>query len=103
MAFCTGCSLLCDDIEVDFEGAKVKKTMNLCRKGRAHYDSLRVDRLAPTVDGSPATIDETISKAGELLSGAENLLLFGWGNSTLAAQGAGIRLAKKLGSVIDDP
>jgi formylmethanofuran dehydrogenase subunit B len=103
MAFCTGCSLLCDDIEVDFEGAKVKKTMNLCRKGRAHYDSLVVDRLAPAVDGTPATIDESVSKAGELLAGAEKPLLFGWGNSTLAAQQAGIRLAKKLGSVIDDP
>ncbi|HOO52935.1 MAG TPA: formylmethanofuran dehydrogenase subunit B [Methanothrix sp.] len=103
MAFCTGCSLLCDDIEVDFDGAKVKRTMNLCRKGRAHYDSLRVDRLAPAVDGSAASIDEAISKAGELLAGAEKLLLFGWGNSTLAAQQAGIGLAKKLGSVIDDP
>ncbi len=103
MTFCTGCSLLCDDIEVDFEGAKVKRTLNLCRKGRGHYDSLVVDRLDPAVDGSPATIDEAISKAAEVLAGAENLLLFGWGNSTLAAQGAGIELAKKLGSVIDDP
>ena len=103
MAFCTGCSLLCDDIEVDFEGAKVKRTMNLCRKGRAHYDSLVVDRLAPAVDGTSATIDEAISKAGELLAGSEKPLLFGWGNSTLAAQRSGIELAKKLGSVIDDP
>jgi formylmethanofuran dehydrogenase subunit B len=103
MAFCTGCSLLCDDIEADFEGEKIGKTLNLCRKGRGHYDSLGVDRLAPAVEGSPAAIDEAVSKAGELLAGAEKLLLFGWGNSTLAAQQAGIRLAKKLGSVIDDP
>jgi formylmethanofuran dehydrogenase subunit B len=103
MAFCTGCSLLCDDIDVDFEGAKVKKTMNLCRKGRGHYDSLRVDRLAPAVDGTEVGIDDAVSKAAEVLAGAENLLLFGWGNSTLAAQLAGVELAKKLGSAIDDP
>jgi len=103
MAFCTGCSLLCDDIEVDFEGAKVKRTLNLCRKGRGHYDSLLVDRLAPAVDGSLVGIDEAVSSAAEVLEGRENLLLFGWGNSTLAAQKAGIELAKKLGSVIDDP
>ncbi len=103
MAFCTGCSLLCDDIEVDFQGGKIKKTMNLCRKGHAHYDSLGVDRLAPAVDGSSVGIDEAVSAAAEVLAGAENVLLFGWGNSTLAAQGAGVKLAKKLGCVIDDP
>ncbi len=103
MAFCTGCSLLCDDIEVNFEGAKVKRTLNLCRKGRAHYESLGVDRLSSAVDGTPAGIDDCISTAAEVLEGAEKTLLFGWGNSTLEAQRAAIELAKKLGSVIDDP
>lgn len=103
MAFCTGCSLLCDDIEVDFEGEKVKRTLNLCRKGQAHYDSLVVERLVTAVDGSEVGIDEAISRAAELLAGAEKPLLFGWGNSTLEAQRAGVKLAKKLGSVIDDP
>jgi len=103
MAFCTGCSLLCDDIEVDFEGGEVKRSLNLCRKGRGHYDSLRVDRLAPAVDGSPAGVDECISAATEVLAGAKRPLLFGWGNATLEAQRAGVELAKKLGSAIDDP
>ncbi len=103
MAFCTGCSLLCDDIEVDFEGGKINKTLNLCRKGRGHYDSLCVDRLAPAADGTEVGIDDAVSKAAEVLKGAEKLLLFGWGNSTLAAQKVGVELAKKLGCVIDDP
>ncbi|MGC9514290.1 formylmethanofuran dehydrogenase subunit B [Methanocrinis sp.] len=103
MAFCTGCSLLCDDIEVDFDGGEVKKTLNLCRKGRAHYDSLGVDRLSSAVDGTAAKIDDCISAAAEILAGAKAPLIFGWGNSTLEAQRVGVELAKKLGSAIDDP
>jgi formylmethanofuran dehydrogenase subunit B len=103
MAFCTGCSLLCDDIEAEFEGGKVKRTMNLCRKGRAHYDSLSIDRLTPAVGGSEVRGEEAVTAAGELLAGAERPLLLGFGRSTLEAQKLGIELAKKLGSVIDDP
>lgn len=103
MAFCTGCSLLCDDIEVDFEGGEVKRTLNLCRKGRGHYDALTVDRLNPAVGGSGVVVGEAVKAAAEVLSGADHPLLFGWGRSTLAAQKLGVDLAKKLGSAIDDP
>ncbi len=77
--------------------------MNLCRKGRAHYDSLSIDRLTPAVGGSEVRGEEAVTAAGELLAGAECPLLLGFGRSTLEAQKLGIELAKKLGSVIDDP
>ncbi len=103
MAFCTGCSLLCDDIEADFDGMQVKRTLNLCRKGRAHYDSLAVDRLTPTAGGSEVRVEEAVSAAGELLAGADRPLLLGFGRSTLEAQRLGIELAKTLGAAIGDP
>jgi len=102
MSICTGCSLLCDDIEVELKGEGIGTTKNLCRKGQGHYESLGVERLAPSVDGAEVSLDDAISKAAKVLSEAEKPLLFGWGNSTLEAQIVGIELAKKLGAVIDD-
>ena len=95
--------MLCDDIEVDLLDGAVKKTMNLCRKGRAHYDSITVERLRPAVRGSEVPLEEAVGSAAELLEGAENLLIFGFGSSSLEAQRAGVEMAKKLGSAIDDP
>ncbi|MDF0591332.1 formylmethanofuran dehydrogenase subunit B [Candidatus Methanocrinis natronophilus] len=103
MAFCTGCSLLCDDIVVDLDGGKIGKTMNLCRKGHAHYSSISSGRLTPSVDGSEVGVEDAMMAAAEVLAGADNPLLFGWGGSTLEAQRAGVDLAKKLGGAIDDP
>ena len=103
MGLCTGCSLLCDDIVVELDGDKIGKTMNLCRKGHAHYNSLGSERLTPSVGGSQVGIEDAARAAGELLAGAENPLLFGWEGSTLEAQRAGVDLAKKLGSAIDGP
>lgn len=103
MAFCTGCSLLCDDIVVELDGDKIGKTMNLCRKGHAHYNSLGSERLTPSAGGSVVGIEDAVMAAAELLAGAERPLLFGWESSTLEAQRAGLDLAKKLGSAIDGP
>ncbi|HQF17460.1 MAG: hypothetical protein A4E45_00609 [Methanosaeta sp. PtaB.Bin039] len=102
MAVCTGCSLLCDDIEVTLESGRIARTKNLCRKGLGRFRSLYSERASPRADGSEVDVGDAISRAAEILSGAKRPLLFGWSNSTLEAQQAGIALARKLGGVIDD-
>jgi formylmethanofuran dehydrogenase subunit B len=54
------------------------------------------------IDGEQATIDQAIKKAADILKSAKSPLLYGWSNSTLEAQAAGIKLAEKLGATIDD-
>ncbi len=102
MAICTGCSLLCEDIEVDFNEGKISTTKNLCRKGLGRYRSMYTERAIPRIDGREAGLDDAISRAAGLLKEAKRPLLFGWSNSTLEAQSAGLDLAQKLGAVIDD-
>jgi formylmethanofuran dehydrogenase subunit B len=54
------------------------------------------------IDREQVTIDQAIEKAAEILKSAKSPLLYGWSNSTLEAQAAGIKLAEKLGATIDD-
>lgn len=99
---CTGCSLLCDDIEAAVTNEKLSHIKNLCRKGHGHFQAVFSERTVPMVNGQKVSMDEAISRAAEILKSAKNPLLYGWSNCTLEAQAAGIRLAEKLGATIDD-
>ncbi len=101
MVTCTGCALLCDDIEVIVENGRIKETQNACRRGAAKIRGC-INRLAPSISQRPADIESSIKKAVEVLRSAKFPMLFGWSNSTCEAQLRGILLAKKLNAVIDD-
>ena len=102
MAICTGCSLLCEDIVATYENGALTHVKNLCRKGHGHFQAAFTERTVPMIDGEQVTLDKAIAKAAEILKSAKSPLLYGWSNSTLEAQAAGIKLAEKLGATIDD-
>src|SRR3989304_924443 len=101
MVTCTGCALLCDDIEVVIENNAITKINNACRRGNARIRGCK-ERLKPTIDQKPADIDISIRKATEILKNARSPMLFGWSNSTCEAHAIGIQLAKKVNATIDD-
>ena len=98
---CTGCALLCDDIEVETEGSKVSKIHAACRKGVARMKGCD-NPLECTVDDQNTDIDSAIEKAAGILKSAKNPLIFGHGNSSSEAQKKSVALAKKIGAYIDD-
>ena len=102
MTTCTGCSLLCEDIELVLKTGAISEAKNLCRKGQGHFQALFTERTKPMIDGKEVTLDQAIAKAAEILKNAKTPLLYGWSNSTLEAQTVGINLAKKIGAFIDD-
>ena len=102
MATCTGCSLLCEDIEATVKDGGLSHVKNLCRKGHGHFQAVFTERTVPSVDGQKVDLDKAILAAAEILKNAKSPLLYGWSNSTLEAQAAGIRLAEKIGATIDD-
>ncbi|MCX9010336.1 MAG: formylmethanofuran dehydrogenase subunit B [Candidatus Methanoperedens sp.] len=101
MVTCTGCALLCEDIDAVVENNRIKETRNACRRGAARFRGC-INRLAPSVDKKPAGIDAAIKRAAEILKNAKSPMLFGWSNSTSEAQTKGIQLAKRLNAAIDD-
>ena len=102
LAVCTGCSLLCEDIELALKNGAISQAKNLCRKGYAHFQSLFTERTKPQVDGQKASMDEAIARAAEILRESKRPLLYGWSSSSSEAQREGIDLAKKLGATLDD-
>ena len=102
MVVCTGCSLLCEDIELALATGAISQVKNLCRKGHGHFQALFTERTMPKIDGQEVSVDQAIKKAADILRNAKHPLLYGWSNSTLEAQRVGIDLARKLGATIDD-
>ena len=102
MAICTGCSLLCQDIEASVSEGKLTKAKNLCRKGHGHFQASFSERTFPMIGGKQVDLNQAIARAAEILRSAKSPLLLGWSNSTLEAQRVGISLAEKLGATIDD-
>ena len=101
MVTCTGCALLCDDIEAIIENNRIKETKNACRRGAARLKGC-TNRLVLSVDQKPADIESSIKKAAQIIRNAKAPMLFGWDNSTCEAQVKGIQLAKKMNAIIDD-
>lgn len=98
MAVCTGCSLLCDDIEITEDEEKHVHTA--CRKGAGLF--LEVNDKKHKVDGNEASLNEAIETAAEVLAGADNPLIYGLDNTTCEAQQQGLELAREVGAVLDD-
>lgn len=102
MATCTGCSLLCEDIEAAVKDGAMGHAKNLCRKGHGHFQAVLSERTKPLIESKKADIDQAIAAAADMLRNSKRPLLFGWSNCTMEAQAAGIKLAMKIGATVDD-
>ncbi len=98
---CTGCGMLCDDIEVESEKNIVNKVYTACRVGVAHMKEGR-ESAAFRVDNKPVDEATAISEAAAILKNAKNPLIFGLGTSTNETQKLAIELAKKTSATLDD-
>ncbi|MCL7413276.1 MAG: formylmethanofuran dehydrogenase subunit B [ANME-2 cluster archaeon] len=97
---CTGCALLCEDIQVSISDNRIEHVENACMKGKARVFGCK-EQAVPTIHGDKADIDDVIKDAARILRDAKNPLLYGWSNSTNEAHIAGIELARTLGGIID--
>ncbi len=98
---CTGCALLCDDIEVVIDDNVITEVKTACRKGVSRIKGCN-EPMSPTVEGQQVDIDVAIGAAADILKNADSPLIFGLGNSTDGAQKKAIELAKQIGAVLDD-
>ena len=97
MWVCTGCSCLCDDIEI--EGDVVR---HACRIGAGLYLNRSVARTEPLIDGKQTDIDSAIERAVEILKDSKRVAIYGLNNSTLEAQKIAMKLAEKISAYVDN-
>jgi formylmethanofuran dehydrogenase subunit B len=101
---CTGCGCLCDDVQVEIDGAHLGQIENACAKGAAYLQSaFNPDRRPKSsIRGRSCSPEAAIDEAAQLLSRAKRRLIFGLDSSTLETQALAIELARKLGAALDD-
>ena len=102
-ATCTFCGCVCDDIELHAEGEKIVKAKNACSLGDAHFRFHSAERHYPDalIDGQPATVDEAVEVAAEILHNANMPLVYGLSNVTCEASRGAVALAEMIGGVVD--
>ncbi|MHC1590513.1 MAG: hypothetical protein ACXQS8_00335, partial [Candidatus Helarchaeales archaeon] len=104
---CTGCSLLCDDVNLELSGSSIEHVYHACSKGyylfKAWSDGSRL--LTPQFregdDAKLLNMEEAISRASELLKQASRVVIYGLNNSPNETIEAALDLGKKLGATVD--
>jgi formylmethanofuran dehydrogenase subunit B len=98
---CPFCGTACDDIEIRVEDGKIKTVKNACALGKATYMHYQEDLATPRIHGQPATIEQCIDAAAEILAKAKYPLIYGLDSTELSAQRKAIQLAELIGANID--
>ncbi len=102
-ATCTFCGCVCDDIELHADHERIVETKRACILGEAWFKNHTAERLYPDalIDGQPATVDEAVEVAAEILYAAHMPLVYGLSNTTCEAQREAVWLAELVGGTID--
>jgi formylmethanofuran dehydrogenase subunit B len=101
---CAGCGSLCDGIKVQIEENRITVIDKACAKGAAFLNALNNPKRRATclVNREEVSSEKAVEEAKRLLSQSKRPLIYGLDNSTLETQAVAIRLAEKLGAVLDD-
>ena len=102
-ATCTFCGCVCDDIELHADGTRITDTKGACILGQSWFKNHTAERLYPDalIDGRPATVNEAVETAADILYRANMPLVYGLSNTTCEAQREAVRLAELVGGVVD--
>ncbi|MDY6965295.1 MAG: formylmethanofuran dehydrogenase subunit B [Halobacteriota archaeon] len=102
MVVCSGCSCLCDDIEIVIKGSEIKEVRNACRIGADLFFDYNLNRATCALNGEKLPMEKALDAAISILKDAKRPFVFGLDCSTIGAQKRSIALAKKIGATIDD-
>ena len=97
---CLGCGCACDDIELHVEANRILNARNACSLGVQWFgDGSAVSRAL--IGGRDASLNDALTAAAVLLSGASRALVFLAPDISCEAQRAAIAIADALRATID--
>src|SRR3954453_10102836 len=86
-ATCTFCGCLCDDITLKVEGDRITEAKAACVLGKSwFFNHQHEDGPACLIDGKPASVEEGIERAAQILAGAKYPIIYGLSDTTTEAQ-----------------
>ncbi len=100
---CTVCGCVCDDLTVTFDGGRVTRADGACRLAEPWFASLAEPSSRPVaaVEGKPATLEEAVERAAEILRVSRAPLIRGLSRSSKAGQRAAVMLGERIGATVD--
>ncbi len=101
-AVCPGCGCGCDDLTLVFDGNQLESVSPDCPLAQSWFhDNARVSGSTVQIAGVDSSLEAAVTKAAEILENAEYPLIYGLSRSCTSGQRAAVRLADRLGAVID--
>jgi formylmethanofuran dehydrogenase subunit B len=103
-ATCTFCGCVCDDMDltVDVEAKRITKAKNACVLGRAWFAEHTVeDRPEALIDGKPASTEQGIEAAAQILASARFPIIYGMSDTTCEAQRVAVAIGDMIHGTVD--
>lgn len=101
-AVCTFCGCVCDDINLSVKGTEIVKAQRACVLGTAWFLNHSIeDRPACLIEGQPATVEEGVQRAAEILQQANYPLIYGLSDTTSESQSVAAAIADWVGASLD--
>ena len=97
---CLGCGCACDDITVVVNQDRITDARHACALGAAWFGDGTVP-AETRVNGRAASLEQALSEAARLLSGARRPLVYLAGDVSCETQREGIAIADRLRAAID--
>lgn len=103
-ATCTFCGCVCDDMDltVDLDARRITKAKNACVLGRAWFSEHTVeDRPFALIEGKPATTEEGVEAAAQILAKARFPIIYGLSDTTCEAQRQAVAIGDMIRGTVD--
>jgi formylmethanofuran dehydrogenase subunit B len=101
-AICTFCGCVCDDMELTVEGNTITKAKNACVLGKSWFLNHHIeDRPFATIYGQPASFEEAVEKAAQILTSATYPITYGLSDTTCEAQRVAVAITDWIGGTVD--
>ena len=99
---CMVCGCLCDDLRVRTDNNQIVEMEKACFLADAWYEEhLQADPVAVEIEGKPASYEDGIARATEIMTASQAPLIYGLSRSSTPGQRAAIELADRLGAYVD--
>jgi formylmethanofuran dehydrogenase subunit B len=101
-ATCTFCGCVCDDIDLTVKDDHIIEAKRACVLGKSWFFNHHTDqRSSCLISGQPASIDDGIERAAQILTAAKYPIIYGLSDTTCEAQRLAVGIGDWIGGTVD--